>query len=427
MSKTITIGSGSFQGDTNEVLQRAVDDVSAAGGGVVEIPAGTYMMHDALHLRSHVRVVGELGTILRKVPSVTSPLLDYIGYGHYEFSIKEPDKFRVGMGVHICDNGSGGFYDTVATIIARERGYFFIDRMLNHDYLPTAGGRVASLFSLIEGWQVTDAAVENLTLDGNPEETLTLNGCRGGGVFLLMAQRVRLEKIEVRHYKGDAISFQQCTDIVIRRCHLHDNTGGGLHPGSGTVRYYMEGNHSHNNGGCGIFYCLRTTHSICADNRLERNGQAGISIGERDTDHLIRGNTIVGNQKQGIEFRAPLVHGGDRVRIEANVIGPNCRGDAAHEIGIPRGLQDIHIAVNTFQPGRGKALSVAPGCARISFVGNTIGGRKQEPADIEGSREAVRLEAPSNLPPVGPQALPLDGARHLNIKKLTALKDESMG
>lgn len=90
MSKGITVNVRHDQDRTNESLQRAVDAVAEAGGGVVEIPAGTYRMQDALHLRNGVRLVGEPGTVLQKIPSVTSPLLDYIGYGHYEFTVTEP-------------------------------------------------------------------------------------------------------------------------------------------------------------------------------------------------------------------------------------------------------------------------------------------------------------------------------------------------
>ncbi|MCC6443039.1 MAG: right-handed parallel beta-helix repeat-containing protein [Armatimonadetes bacterium] len=418
MSNIVTVGAGEFEGDTGEALQRAVDKVAAGGGGTVEVKAGTYQMQDALHLRSRVRIVGEPGAVLLKKPSVSSLLADYLGYGHYEFTVEEPDKFRPGIGVHVGDNRSGGFYDTVATITGRKGDLFFIDRMLNHDYHPSQNGRVTTLFSLIDGWNASDASVENLVLDGNPDETQTLNGCRGGGAFLLLCRRVRLQNIEVRHFKGDAVSFQQCADIIVRGCHLHDNTGGGLHPGSGSVRYLLEENHSHDNGGHGLFYCLRTTHSVCAGNRLEGNGAAGISIGERDTDHLIRGNTITGNRRQGIEFRKPFAHGGDRVRIENNNIGPNCCGEGEDEITIPAGLEDIHIVQNTFHPGGGKAIRIECGVRRVSVAENFVSGHPQEPSDIAGSPETATFTAPDCFPPLGPESLPLDGARHLAIEKL---------
>ncbi|MGQ9813657.1 MAG: hypothetical protein ACUVR3_00650 [Candidatus Roseilinea sp.] len=97
MGCIITADAGCYAGLTNQALQRAIDDVAAAGGGVVEVPAGIYRMRDTLHLRSGVRVIGEPGAVLLKEPSVTVPLLDCLGYDHYEFTVTEPDKLQVGM------------------------------------------------------------------------------------------------------------------------------------------------------------------------------------------------------------------------------------------------------------------------------------------------------------------------------------------
>ncbi len=412
MSKTIRIGSDLER--TNEALQSAVDAAAAAGGGVVEIPAGTYRMRDALHLRDGVRVVGEPGAVLLKVPSISVPLLDYLGYGHYEFTVADPGRLAVGMGVHLTDDASMGFYDTVATIVGRDGDRFFIDRMLNHDYQPRKNGRVTAIFPIVDAQGVSDAAIENVAADGNPDETVRLNGCRGGGVFLIGSRRVRVERVEVRHFNGDAVSFQQCVDVTVAGCRLHHNAGSGLHPGSGSVRYVMQDNRVHDNGGCGLFYCLRTTHSICAGNRLERNGEAGISVGERDTDHCIRDNDVVSNAGHGVEFRRPLAHGGDRVRIEGNRFESNHTLAAEPErveIDIPAGLCDVHIGGNRFTGG-GRALRVEPGCQRISCADNTVDGRALGAADAAGP---VQFGAPDRLPPVGPEALPLDGARHLGI------------
>ena len=423
MSQTIRVGSGRYAGWTNEALQRAVDDVAEAGGGVVEAPAGAYRMRDALHLRSGVRVVGEPGTVLLKEPSMCVPLLDYLGYGHYEFTVTEPDKLEVGMGVHLTDDDSVGFYDTVATIVGRKGDLFFIDRMLNHDYWPGKHGRVTTLFPLVDAVNAQNVALENVILDGNTDETERLNGCRGGGCFLLMAHRARLENVEVRHFNGDAISFQQCVDVVVRGCQVHHNAGGGIHPGSGSVRYLLQHNHAHDNGACGVFYCLRTTHSICEDNRLERNGEAGISIGERDTDHWIRRNVIADNGGYGIEFRPPIAHGGDRVRIEGNTFACNARsGEPAAlrcEVHVPAGLRDILIADNSFEPAeQGKALMVDASCERVGVAGNTIAGQRQPAGGLMVETGDTLLALPADFPAVGPAALPLDGARHLNVDLL---------
>ena len=419
--KTIRAGSGRYQGLTNQALQLAVDDAASAGGGVVEVPSGTYRMRDSLHLRSGVRVVGEPGTVLRKEPSISVPLLDYLGYGHYEISVTEPHRLEPGMGVYIFDDDAFGFYRTVATITSRSGDLFFIDRMLNHDYHPDRNGCVSTLFPIVSAVGVRDVAIEGIAVDGNREESRRIDGCRGAGVYLILTQRARIQGVEVRHFNGDAVSFQQCTDVVVRGSSLHDNSGGGIHPGSGSVRYLIQENEARDNGGCGVFYCLRTSHSVCEGNRLERNGQAGISVGERDTDHLIRGNTVSSNKGPGIDFRSPHAHGGDRVSIEDNGFSGNDlgveRGSERAEIRIAPGIEDIRISRNRFNPGEGRALRVEPEARRISFHDNTVDGREQRATDVAGDAVSLVPAEPAELP-VGPAALPAEGARHLGFGAL---------
>lgn len=372
---------------TNRTLQALVDKAR----GTVRIPAGTYWMHDALHLRSGIRLVGEPGTILKKVPSVTSEIVPWIGFGQYEFAVKEPKKFKPGMGVIIADKNAFGFYETAATIIGRKGDQFFIDRPLAHDYAGKNGGRVTSVHPLISCRNANDVSIRNIIIDGNhPKEKCGINGCRGGGVFLQYSNRVEIENVEVRHLCGDAISFQQCTDIRVHECYLHHNTGGGLHPGSGTVRYVMANNRIENNGGCGIFYCLRTKYSICEDNLIAHNGRAGISIGERDTDHLIRHNVILGD----IVFREPAWESGDRVWLE---------GNTARHVILERDIHQVCLTGNELE-----SVTIGPGCQDIFVAGNTC-------PKITGK---AKLKLPAKFPAIGPAAAPLDAARHLNIEKL---------
>jgi hypothetical protein len=328
--------------------------------------------------------------------------------------------------VHIYDDRAAGFYTTQATVLGRRGPLLFINRMLNHDYNATHNARVVSAFSLVEGIGIEEAAVEGLTLDGSAaEETFMLNGCRGSGIFLLESHRVAIRDVEVRAYRGDAIGFQQSTDILVDHCHVHHNVGQGLHPGSGTVRYVMQDSLIHDNGYCGIFYCLRTSHSICRRNVIRACGQAGISVGERDTDHLIEDNTIVGNAREGILFREALYGGGDRTIVRGNRIGPNGAKKPRHEIAIERGLVDVHVFDNTFTPAHGKPLAIAEGCRRISFAGNTVEGRPQQRGDVAGPGRAS-LKRPRRLPRVGPAALPADGARHLGIETLRPWKEAAL-
>jgi hypothetical protein len=416
---TLTVDAAAPGGRTNAAIQQAVDAAAAAGGGTVVVPSGVWEMRDALRLRSGVRVVGREGAVLRKAPSAESRIPAFLGYGHYEIIVEEPDKFPVGTGVHVFDSGAHGFYTTVATVIGREGDRLFINRMLNHDYHLRKDARAVSVFPLVEAAGACDAAVENLVLDGRADaQSMTLNGCRGGGVFLIGSRRVAVRGVEVRNYRGDAVSFQQCTDVLIATCHIHDNTGTGLHPGSGSVRYVMQDNRVHDNGGCGIYYCLRTTHSICRRNVFRANGREGISIGERDTDHLIEGNTVTGNAGEGVLWRGFVYDGGSRVVLAKNTVGPNAAKGRGAEIALAGGLEDVHVLENALTPGPGGAVHLGKGCRNVTVAVNTVGGRAQRRADIAGAADGVRLTRPERLPEVGPAACPLDGARHLAIERL---------
>lgn len=416
-AKIIIVEQHQSSHNENLVLQRAVDEAASCGGGVVEIRGGTYLMHDSLHLRSGVHIIGKDNPRLLKVPSISVPLGDYLGYGHYEITVTKPDLLRVGMGVHITDDNAFGFYETVATIVDRDGNRFFIDRMLNHDYDPGQNGRVTTIFPIISGVGISDASIQSVLIDGSTEETRELNGCRGGGVYLLGCRRIVVEDVAVSNYKGDAVSFQQCANITIRRCNLTDNSGSGLHPGSGSVGYVMEYNRIERNGGCGVFYCLRTTHSICRANHISENAADGVSIGERDTEHLIEGNEIVNNGSHGIVFRKPRYHGGDCVVLRSNLLALNCRAKPGSEIHIDSELREIHITENSIKPLSGNcAVFVGPGCRSVAIWKNTVLDRPQAIEDITGETTAVQMRQPDTELRVGPDVLPSDPEKHLGMR-----------
>lgn len=417
---TVGLSGANLVGHTNREIQAAIDRVAANGGGEVHILAGTYDMEDSLHLRSNVRIKGQgEETILRKLASVNSWLSADLGYGHYDISLAEPDKFHVGMGVHIHDDRSGGFYDTVATLTWREGDRFGISRMLNHDYGRYAKCVVTSVFPVISGYHLKDAVVENLTIDGNKEQNAYLNGCRGGGVFLLQAHNVKLRRLRVRDYNGDGISFQQCRSTLVEDCVLEANKGLGLHPGSGSVGATMRRNTCRNNGSDGIFYCLRVSFSLCENNTVEDNGGFGISIGGRDTDHLIRGNTIRNNARQGIYFReGDVVMAGSRNQIERNLLENNCRKEGSAEIDIQGETRDVHILNNTLRPGAkdGKTMAGVLVCEkadRIVVFGNKVKGDNVTAIENHAGENAVSTQTPTRPLAVGPGRMPKKGARHL--------------
>ncbi len=147
----------------------------------------------------------------------------------------------------------------------------------------------------------------------------------------------------------------------------------------------------------------------------------------RTRSYPVPQNAVSSNKGPGLDLRRPMVHGGDRVRVEANTFKANCAEEpepaARTEIRIPAGVADIHIGGNAIDPAGGSALRVERGARRVSCYSNTVGTREQTAADVTGDAAVVSFTAPDPMPPVGPAALPLDGARHLGLATLPAWRD----
>src|SRR5688500_12746579 len=86
-------------------LQQLIDDGARSGKAVV-VPPGVHVLHDSLHLRSGVHLIGNPDAVITRSPSISSPVADFLGYGLYDIAVAEPEKFQVGMGVHLYDDNS---------------------------------------------------------------------------------------------------------------------------------------------------------------------------------------------------------------------------------------------------------------------------------------------------------------------------------
>jgi len=330
----ITVGrrEADIIGADERALQAAVDYIARLGGGTVEIGPGDFLMRDSLHLRSFVTVRGTPGkTILRKARAATSPLALDGDYGEEQITLINPKGFEVGHGVAIWDSRSGGFHTTVARITGRNGNTFSIDTPLNADCMVANKAQAATVFPIVSGYHLEGAQVEHLIIDGNREENVALNGCRGAGIFLYRGFGTIIENCVVRNYHGDGVSFQQSNDVLMRGCVSEDNAGLGLHPGSGSQRPVIRECIARRNGEDGLFLCWRVRHGLFEKNILENNGRFGISIGHKDTDNLLRENEVRANQQDGVFFRNETAGmAGHRNRLEKNLIENNgIKGEAA--------------------------------------------------------------------------------------------------
>ena len=77
------------------------------------------------------------------------------------------DTFRVGMGVVVTDQRTGGFSTTTGTITRIKGNALFIDKPFNADYHASREGHVVSVYPLVSAEDVRKS-----------RETATTSACR---------------------------------------------------------------------------------------------------------------------------------------------------------------------------------------------------------------------------------------------------------
>ncbi|HBE67277.1 MAG TPA: hypothetical protein DDW52_03920 [Planctomycetaceae bacterium] len=351
---SVGVDSGVLRGNDNRALQAAVDYVAALGGGTVRIGPGEYTMRDSLHLRSGVQVIGSgKDTVLTKAPGIVFDLGIDGDFGEQQITAKDGVQLQAGQGIAVWDAQAGGFHTTVARITGKNNNIYSIDQPLMADCLVSRGAKAGTLFPVISGYNIIDASVSKLTVDGNKRQNAHLNGCRGGGIFLYRAFGTVIDDCEVRSYNGDGISFQQSNDVVVTNCVVHGNTQLGLHPGSGSQRPLIRNCVARNNGTDGLFLCWRVRHGTFEDNLIENNGRFGISIGHKDSDNLLTKNTVRSNHSNGIFFRdESLGMGAHRNRIVANTIEDNGKAAGTAAIRVRGETHGLVFENNTIRDTR---------------------------------------------------------------------------
>lgn len=380
---TITVGpkKADLTGETDRVLQAAVDYVARLGGGTVQILPGEYQLRNAVYLQSNVRLLGAGDdSVLLKAPSTTTRLAVDSDWYDQEITLADAAGFRVGDGVCLRTRNphNGGVEIAKRTLVARDGARFKLNRALRQNFWLLGEATASTLFPIISGEEISGAAIENLAIDGDKGRNDHLDGNYAGCIFLQDCRRIAIRGVTARNYNGDGISWQICHDVVVEDCHSHDNAGLGLHPGSGSQRPIIRGNRLEKND-IGIFFCWGVKNGLAEKNAVRNNRRFGVSIGHRDTDNLICDNEIVGSGETGVLFRPERgkAFAPHRNRLERNRII-----DSGAERGIGVDVQgeteQVAIAQNeireTRQPLERIGVRVGKDARQITLSDNRIEG-----------------------------------------------------
>lgn len=380
---TITVGnrSGDLVGNNEKVLQAAVDSVARLGGGTVRVLPGVFRLRNAVHLASKVRLLGSgSDSVLIKGPSVSTTLAADSDWFDQEITLKDASGFRVGDGICLQTKNPhhGGTDVYKGTLIARSGNRFKLSKALRKNFWLMGDSRISTLFPILNCEFVEDVVIENITLDGNKARNENLNGNYAGGIFAQDCSRLSFRGVTSRNYDGDGMSWQICHDVRVEDCHSHDNTGLGLHPGSGSQRPIMRNNRLERNN-IGIFFCWGVRNGIAEKNQCLENRSYGVSIGHRDTDNLIRDNDILRSGRTGVLFRPER---GKDFAPHRNIVENNRIIDSGKADGIGVDVQgqveSITLLKNdikeTREPAKRTGVRVGPETRDVQLIENRIHG-----------------------------------------------------
>ena len=381
---TISVGqkSGDMIGESDKVIQAALDYVARLGGGTVKVLPGTYTFRNAVWMPSRVRLVGSgTDSIITRLPSTRTELTLDSDWYDQEVTLKDGHAFQVGDGVvfQATNPHNNGAIVIKRTLVARNGNRFKLNDGLRENLWLSGKPSCSSLFPLLTSEHTADVIIDNITLDGNRENCENFNGNYGGCIFLQDCNRYTFRGVTACNYNGDGISFQICHDVVVENCHSHDNTDLGVHPGSGSQRPIIRGNTLERNSQ-GIFWCWGVKYGLAENNIIDGNKLYGISIGHNDTDNVMRNNQIRNSGKFGILFRDEnrgLDFWANRNVIENNLI-ENSGDDDGAGIEVTGETKDIRLVGNTITETRAAVrrvgIRIGEKVGKVDLADNKISG-----------------------------------------------------
>lgn len=388
---TITVGpkDARIVGTNEQALQAAVDYVARLGGGTVQILPGIYKLRNAVYLASNVRILGSGDdSILIKEPSVKAKLAVDSDWYDQEITLVDSRGFQVGDGVCLRTKNphNGGIDIAKRTLVARSGNRFKLDKGLRQNFWEMGDSTAATLFPIFSGEFIADVVIENITLDGNKSQNENLDGNYAGCVFLQDCNRITMKGVTARNYNGDGLSWQICHDVIAENCHSHDNTGLGMHPGSGSQRPIIRRNHLAGND-IGIFFCWGVKFGLAEQNRIDGNRSYGVSIGHRDNNNLICDNEITGSGKAGVLFRPERgkAFAPHRNRVENNRIVNSGPADGV-AVDVQGETESIVLAKNdireTRDPQQRIGIRIGAQTKGVDLVENRIEGFSMAVQDL---------------------------------------------
>jgi len=378
----ITVGGdeADIQGYTNRAIQMAIDALPDAGG-MVKLNQGTFILKDAIHLRSNMKLIGSgEATVLKRAKGVKSKMAIDADYAELKVTVEDASGFEVGMSIQILDAEQPGCWDvSMGTITDIDDNTLYFDKYLIRDYHAEPGGWVSNAGAGVSVRHAANVLISDLMVDGNKENTMPVDGCNGGGVAILYSKNVVVERVHIKDFNGEGMTWQITEDVTIQNCEIEGSANIGIHPGTGSPRSKILNNDSHHNAKDGLFICWRVHHSLVKGNKFHHNGRHGICTGHKDTDVVFDDNHIYNNGSDGVNLRSEtMLNSPHNNTFINNVIENNGKIDGGYGFGLYSHAKNLVIKNNVIRDTGGKtqkaAVYVAKGFPSFTMEDNIISG-----------------------------------------------------
>jgi hypothetical protein len=362
-----------IQGFSNLAIQMAVDALPPEGG-TVKMDTGLYMMMAPVRLRSNTELLGSgTRTIMKRIDGCRSKFVIDADYGELKITVEDASKFKPGMSIQVSNKPYSECWDVstaVITDIVKDTLYF--DTHLIRDYEAKFEGMVSNAGSCVSVYGVHDVVISDLLIDGNKEKNYLLDGCNGGGVAIIKSRNVVVDRVVIKDFNGEGITWQITNNVTVRNSEISGCTNMGLHPGTGSPNSLIENNRSHHNK-VGLFICWRVQNSVVRKNVFSDNSTNGISTGHKDSDVLFEGNIIKGNGEHGIYIREEDIQNSPhRNKFVSNTIEKN------NGYGVYVGSEAIDLEFkNNIIKNQKAAFYLADKSYKIIDIDNQISGHQE--------------------------------------------------
>ena len=380
---TITVGpkKADLVGDSDRVIQSAVDYVSRLGGGTVHILPGTYKLRNSIFLQSNIRLIGSgTDSVLFKEPSVTTDIIMDGDHWDQEVTLADPKGFQIGDGVRLVSEDPYRKGDNIIqrTITASLGNRLKLDRRLSERFHLVGNPKIATNFALIQCTNVNDVVIENIALDGNKanNEMVDKGMFDDGSIRLDESNRINIRNVIVHDFYCDGIVWGISHDVLVEDCHLYDGVRLAIHSGSGSQRSIVRSNYVQRCGE-GVYFCWGAQHGLYEKNVIE-DCNYGMTLGHSDSDNLIRDNDIRRSGEAGIYFRG----GNKAFAPHRNHIEGNRIVDSGGEKGI---AININGEVESVVVIRNELMETRDPLSRIGvLIGSDTSDVRCESNQIEG-------------------------------------------